>query len=99
MLGLAKNEKRTIHRVDSALYLRRRGTLNQLHSFRPFRIACYGLGISSLLPTATQRLIKLNKRREFVALRLGQPKFSGERVGIVGQDFNIVRGPYLEAHF
>src|SRR4029077_19155916 len=53
----------------------------------------------SLLPTTTQRLIKLDQGREFVSLRLGQSQFSRERVGIVCQDFDIVGGASFEAHF
>src|SRR5260370_27616349 len=53
----------------------------------------------SLLPTTTQSLIELDQGGEFVSLRLGQSQFSREIVGIVRQDFQVVRGPCFEAHF
>ena len=51
-----------------------------------------------LLPTAAQRLVELHQSNEFVRLGLRQSQRGGEGICFIGQHFQVVGGPGLEAH-
>jgi hypothetical protein len=54
--------------------------------------------MSSLLPTATQSLVQLDQCSQLVSPRLRQFQFGREVVGVVRENFNVVRGSDFEAH-
>ena len=51
-----------------------------------------------LLPAAAQRSIELYQCVQLISLRLGKVQFGGKIVGLVGQYFQIARGPALVSH-
>src|ERR1700687_1234230 len=52
-----------------------------------------------LLPTAAQGLVKLHQSDQFVCLGLRQSQLGGKGIVLIGQYFQVIRGPRLKTHF
>lgn len=51
-----------------------------------------------LLPSSAERLVELDQCDQFIALRLSEPQFCSEGVGLVGKYFQIVGRSCFEPH-